>query len=429
MSGVASYPVAETTAAQLHAVPSLRTNFKWTFSGNVIYAACQWSMLSILAKAGSATIVGQFALGLAIAAPVFMFTSLALRAVQATDARSEFEFSDYFTLRALATTLGMLAVAAIALALRCDRATRLVVMLLAAAKAVESLSDAVAGLLQKFERLHHVAISLILRGVLSAGAFGTAFLWTHRLPAAVATLVLTWTAVFLAYDVWRARAVLGGETAFVRVRWVALKNLLVMCAPLGVVMTLSSINVNLPRYLLVKFMGQAKLGIFASMAYLVVAAALIINALGQSATARLSRMFADHDRAGFRRMMEKLLLTAVIIPSAGVPMALLFGRKLLTLLYRPEFGEHVSVLVILVVATGLTAVGSFMGYGLTATRSFRIQPVIVGATALTTLVLCLIMIPRFGLNGAALALLGSEVVYAGSSVLALRNSLRRNWRA
>src|SRR6185437_12263412 len=165
-------------ALDLQAVPSLRTNFKWTFAGNVIYAACQWGMLSILAKAGSATIVGQFALGLAIAAPVFMFTNLQLRGVQATDARSEFEFCDYFTLRMLASTLGLLTVATIALSLHYDLTTRLVVMLVAAAKFVESLSDVVAGLLQKFEKLDQVAMSLMIRGGLSVAAFGGAFLAT-----------------------------------------------------------------------------------------------------------------------------------------------------------------------------------------------------------------------------------------------------------
>src|SRR5262249_180205 len=85
-------------AGRVEPVPPLRRNFKWAFAANLIYALCQWGMLSVLAKAGSAAVVGQFSLGLAISAPVFMFTNFNLRSVQATDARSEFEFGDYFTL-------------------------------------------------------------------------------------------------------------------------------------------------------------------------------------------------------------------------------------------------------------------------------------------------------------------------------------------
>ena len=45
--------------------PALRVTFAWTLAGNVVYAGCQWGMISILAKLGSAAGVGQFALGLA----------------------------------------------------------------------------------------------------------------------------------------------------------------------------------------------------------------------------------------------------------------------------------------------------------------------------------------------------------------------------
>jgi O-antigen/teichoic acid export membrane protein len=406
------------------ATPSLRSNFKWTFTGNVIYAACQWGMLSVLAKAGNAAIVGQFALGLAIAAPVFMFSNLQLRAVQATDARSEYEFADYFTLRVLASALGLAVVAALAWRLHYDATTRWVVLLVAASKAVESLSDVVAGLLQKHERLDQVAMSLMVRGGLSLAAFGATFLRTRSLMAAVAVLVATWSAVFLGYDLWRARGVLRAPRQYFRVDGARLRRLLVVSAPLGVVMTLVSLNINGPRYLLVKYLGEAELGMFASMAYILVAVTLMINSLGQSASARLARMFAARDFAGFRDTLRKLLTMAVAIPLVGVPVAMLFGRHLLTLLYRAEYAEHVNVLVIMVVTAGLTAVGGFLGYGLTATRNFRAQIPVIAATCLTTYVLCLLLIPRMGLMGAAVALMASETVFAGGGYIALHYTLR-----
>jgi len=52
----------------------LRVNFSWTLVGNIVYAGCQWGMLTVLAKIGTTEMVGQFALGLAITAPVFMFS-------------------------------------------------------------------------------------------------------------------------------------------------------------------------------------------------------------------------------------------------------------------------------------------------------------------------------------------------------------------
>ena len=94
-------------------IPSLRANFAWTLAGNVLYGACQWGMLSVLAKLGSPSIVGQFTLGLAVSAPVFMFTNLQLRAVQATDVNVEHGFANYFTLRLLATMFGLVVILAL----------------------------------------------------------------------------------------------------------------------------------------------------------------------------------------------------------------------------------------------------------------------------------------------------------------------------
>ncbi|MCS7287466.1 MAG: hypothetical protein RMK30_10780, partial [Anaerolineae bacterium] len=62
---------------------SLKANFAWTFAGNVVYALSQWGMMVSIAKFGSPEMVGRFALGLAITAPVILFTGLALRPVQA----------------------------------------------------------------------------------------------------------------------------------------------------------------------------------------------------------------------------------------------------------------------------------------------------------------------------------------------------------
>src|SRR4051812_45337492 len=92
---------------------SLKVNFIWTLAGNLIYAGCQWGMLVIIAKLGSAELVGQFALGLAITAPVLMFSNLQMRGIQATDAKREYSFGDYLGLRLLTTLLALLIIAGI----------------------------------------------------------------------------------------------------------------------------------------------------------------------------------------------------------------------------------------------------------------------------------------------------------------------------
>lgn len=400
-------------------IPSLRSNFSWTLVGNVVYSGCQWGMISVLAKLGSAAIVGRFALGLAITAPVFMFTNLQLRAVQATDARSEFKFAHYFTLRLLASLAGLAFICLIVLLSRYDYGVALVVLLVGISKAIETLGDVIAGLLQKAERLDRVSISLMLRGALSLPAFAITFWISRSLLRAITAMIAVWLCVFLIYDLRQARLLIRGHDRLFDFHWPHLKRLAIVSAPLGVVMTLISLNVNIPRYLLEHALGQTELGIFASLAYLLVVLSLIINALGQSVVARLSRAFANGDFHLFCTVLARMLAFATLILVLGVPFAKLVGQPLLTFIYRPEYGQYVSLFVILVVAAGVSAIASFLGYGMTAARCFRMQVPIIGCSTLTTVLFSSILIPRLGSDGAAYALVAGACVQCIGSAAVL----------
>ena len=404
--------------------PSLRVNFAWTFAGNLCYVLCQWSMISVLTKLGSPAVVGQFALALAITAPVFMLTNLQLRAVQAADARSEHSFAEYFTLRFSATAVGLLVVSALVMTSTTNRPMKAVILLVALAKSAESQSDVVAGLLQKEERLDLAAISLILRGTVSALGFGVAFAIFRSLTAATVAMVGTWSAVLVFFDLYCAAKLFRPGDGFWDFKPGRLLSLFVTSLPLGIVMALLSLGTNIPRYVLQYFRGSAELGIFASLAYLIVSVNLVVNALGQSATTRLSRMFAERKLDEVRSLLRKLVMLGILIVVVGVPAGALLGRAVLTLLYRPEYGEHVELFVAMIVATGIGAVGSFLGYGATAARCFRAQVPAIAASTLTVGAGSILLVPRFGAGGAAVAVVASAIVLVLAYSLVLSGALK-----
>src|ERR1039457_1214381 len=405
--------------------PSLRVSFSWTLAGNLIYAACQFGMLSVLAKLGSPSIVGQYALGLAITAPVFMLTNLQLRGVQATDARHEFEFADYFTLRLTATLLGALVILLITAFAPYDTATKTVIVLVACAKAIETISDVIAGHLQKSERLDQVARALMIRGAVSVAIFAAGFWVTRNLTTTVAAMALAWMAVIELYDFRVVARLLGQHRRFFRFSLDTQKTLLSISWPLGVVMALVSLNINIPRYILEQKLGTAELGIFASLAYLLTAVGLIVVALGQSVSARMSRQFAEGDVCGFRWLLTRLVGFATVLGVSGLGFALLAGRPVLTIVYRPQYAEHVDLLLVMVATASLNAIASFLGFAMTAARCFRAQLPVMGATLATTFALTLALVPHFGLMGAGYALLIAAAVQSAASYLVLTSAIGR----
>ena len=166
---------------------------------------------------------------------------------------------------------------------------------------------------------------------------------------------------------------------------------------------------NIPRYFLQHYLGLADQGIYASLAYLVVAISLVVSALSQSVTTRLARLFADGDHRQFVRLLTKLSMLGVLITAVGVPLTFLVGRPLLTLLYRREYAEHVGLLALFVGIAGLNTIGLFPFCGLTAARVFRVQAPIYFIAMLVGVAGAALFIPRYGLIGAGSALFLSTV--------------------
>jgi len=393
---------------------SLRQNFAWTVLGNVVYAACQWGMLVALAKLGSPSLVGQFALGLALCAPVMMLANLQLRSVQATDARNEYRFGDYLALRLATTALAFAAICLIAWLAGYRWQTALVVILVGVAKSVESFSDVIYGLMQKYERLDRIAIAMMLRGLGSVVVFALTLWLTRSAAWAVVALAAWWSAVLLTYERKTGGELLkafgAADARFAASwEWARMRQLAWLSLPLGVVMVLISLNTNIPRYFVEHYLGEAALGYFAALAYVMVAGYTVMGALGQSATPRLARYYQSN-RSAFKRLLAKMMLVAAAVGAAGILVVVLWGRPLLTLLYRPDYAQHANVFVWVMVAAAISYVLSVFGYALTSQRVLRSQVPLVGAMVVVSTLACYFCVPAFGLLGAAVALVASNLV-------------------
>jgi O-antigen/teichoic acid export membrane protein len=407
------------------AAPPLRVSFSWTLAGNMVYAATQFGVLSALAKLGSATVVGQYALALAIAAPVFMFTNLQLRGVQATDARDEYQFADYFTLRCLSTFVGFVFISGVISLSHYDPDTKWIIVLIAAGKAIETFSDVIAGHLQKFERLDQVARALMIRGLAAFAMFVTVFWVTRNLLLAVSGQMLAWLGTIALYDLRVLPPLLGPGEPFLRLSLGRLQILTKVSLPLGIVMTLLSLSANIPRYILENRLGVAQLGVFASLAYVLTSMNVTVMALGQSVSARLSRFFADSDVANFETLMQKLVFFSIALGGVATVLALIAGNRILNVVYGPEYAGHVNLFCVLVLDATVMAVGSFLGFGMTAARVFRPQVPVMLVSVITSAVLTWMFVTRFGLLGAGYALMIASLIRVVASHRVLACTLKR----
>jgi O-antigen/teichoic acid export membrane protein len=405
---------------------SLRRNFSWAFAGNTISAACQWAVLMVFAKLGTPELVGQFALGLALVSPVFMFSSLNLRGVQATDARNDFQFQEYLGLRIGAGFFAFIVSAAISAIAGYGLTIFLVTTAIGFQKMIESAGDALYGFFQKHERMNFIAKSMIMKSILSLFTVALIMTSTMNLNASILSIGITSFAIMLFYDMTMFRKIhphkLGNWLKDLQV--LRLRRLAIMSAPLGLVMMINSLNTNVPRYYLEHYFSNYDLGIFAALAYIMTAGTTVIAALGQSASPRLAKHFAARQFMEFRRLLYWLVTIAAILGLAGFIVAEYLGAPLLALVYTEEYAVHAPEFAWIMLAAGFSYISSVMGYAITAARRFRVQVPITVVSLIVATLASFLLVPEHGIQGAVWTIL---VVFASQiplKSLVILHSLR-----
>lgn len=398
--GVASEPPAA------RPIPSLRANAGWALAGNLGYAACQCAVLMVLAKLASTEDVGRFALALALTAPVMIAASLQLRVVQATDARGEHAFGAYLGVRLVATALAFALILALACAAGYPRATIALVALVALAKSFEAVSDVIFGLLQQHEDLRRVALSMLAKGALSVAAMACVLRTTGDLLLATLAMALAWGATLLCFDLPAARRLADLRPSF---EWRVLSRLAWTALPMGAVAGLQSLMTNVPRYAIEAHGGPRALGYFAGIAYLITAGNQPMMALWAAVSPRSAQLFVG-DRAAYFRLVRRTILLAAGMGAATIGGAAALGAPVLARVYTPEYAAHADVLVWLAVAAAVGYQASALSSHITAARRFPEQLGVALVMLAVSWGASGLLVPRFGLTGAAWALLAATLV-------------------
>ena len=419
-------------AAQEGRRPSLASDFSWTLVGNAIYGAGQFVTLMLLAKLLRPELVGQYALGLAVVYPVMMFTNLQLRAVMSSGSRKEIPFGNYLSLRLLSTSLAFAIIFGVTQALGYDRKLTAVVLMVGLAYSIETLSEVYYARLQLHDRMAEISKSMMARALLSVLGLAVVTYVTRNLLWGIGAIALARVIVLFRYDICERTHGLSGqpgrfsqnEALALRCDAKAVRELLWVSLPLGLVVLLGCLNSSIPNFFIKHALGERDLGIFAAIGFVVSVGNMAVVSLGQSAYTRLARSCAAGDLAAFSSLLGKLLVFGAAIGLSGMILSKLAGREILTVLFRPEYAERADVLPWIMAAGGILFMAQFLGFGLTAANFYHSQVVLNIAANFSLLVACYWLVERRGLLGAILAMLIAAIVQLVGSVLVLVVGLR-----
>ena len=377
---------------------------------------------------GTAT-AGQFNWAMAVTAPLFMFANLRFRAILATDATSQYRLSDYFGIRAVLVAAMGLAVGSVAFRLfqtgETDKA--LLVLAMAAVKAVEAFSDLCCGLQQRVDRMDRIAASLIANGLSMLAAFVVLYASTGDLFLATLGMLAARLLVLAVLDVPLARhAALAPcfQAATTRsATSTRLRQLMLAAVPLGITAGLLSLTSNIPKYILPRVFDMSMLGIYGTLAVSLQAGNLVFRAVELPAMPRLARLIIDRDAAGFWRLLRKLIGVFVVIGVVGCVVSLSVGGWLLSCLFNPAYQSMGPVLALFVVGTVLAQIAGIIESALIAARLTAVQIPMHGITVGMCFLLSWALIPSMNIYGAVLAVTVCRFPFMGIGLWLLRQKL------
>lgn len=380
-----------------------------------------------MANLAGPSVVGQYSLAVALVIPVQMLFNLQLRALQASDARRQYQFSTYFTLRLITTGLVCLVVLFIAAGSPLAEEIRLVVIGVLAIKAMESLSDVLYGAFQQAERMDFSSKARIIESVAGISVFVLIFYSSQNLLIALLAIAAALLAVLLFFTIPGLRSLHGGlEFRLFGSEMGGYRALLWMGTPLGIAMGLGSLNSGLPRLALGAFRSDFEVGIYAGYAQLVVAGTIVVGALGQAITPTLARLYTEEDRRGFYSIVNRLVFGALVVGVIAAILAYFIGSPVVTVLYSHEYAGFNTALVILAVSAGFTFASSIQGYALTSARVITSQVWMVLAVILVTGTALLIFVQNHGVIGASLSVLLGSITQFSVSGWLLRTRVERS---
>lgn len=407
---------------------SLRANFSWTLAGNLVAYAANWAILAALAKMGTKMAVGQYTDALTVAQPVMIFAQMGLRVVQATDQRESHRFGSYVAVRISCMALALMVSMAVALWGPFSHAAAPALMVLAVALVLDGFSDVMYGLMQQKECMDRIAVSMIVRNLLAlAGVIGGYYL-THSVAWAMVGSAVGYLVVLCTYDTLSASRLLGTTGGRKRrlEAWrpvwdrAAMRDIIATGFPLALMSLFILLNTRGPQFIVGRLLGEGALGLFAGVASLYNVGYFVISALCVAAVPRLSQHYTRGEERQFLRIGGALSLAAggagVVIFLAGF----LWGPKLLATLFTAEFSQAAPALNWMLAGGALFYVSTAIGTVVSSTRSFAPQTVLSGVVAGVAMLGAYLLVPRYGIQGAAYAsfvtmavrLLGIAAVFA-----------------
>ena len=377
--------------------------FFWNTCSGILNAGQSAVVLIIIAHFLTKIEAGIFAIAIALGNLVSIIGKYGIRNYQVTDIEDQYSFNQYFTSRlitsffALLLTVGYIAFQLFGGSYSIEKS--LIVLIICLWKIIDSVEDVYYGMYQQKGRLDIGAKLYTWRLLISTLLM--CLLITLRVSLLTSSIVAFLSSLIMVF-VFIAMTIGNFNLEKIRIDFVNVKQILIICFPLFLAATLSIYIANSPKYLIDWYLDDNAQAIFGYLMMPAFTIMVINQFIYQPIIRDLGELWQQEDKKPFvRRVLIQYLVVAAITLLVIVVGATI-GIPILSCFYNTDLSNYKVDFIILLLGGGVYALSSFIMVPLTAMRLQKLLAYGFVTVSIASIVLGMVLIQRAGVRGATL---------------------------
>ena len=357
-------------------------------------------LLIVVARINGVLDAGLFSFALSLALIFWAFSIWGARTYQVSDSKREFSIRSYVLVRVMLSLTVLVVSCVFCFVNGYELVKTILILVLVGYKIIESISDAVYGVLQVHGRLYIAGRSLLYKAALGLGLFIVLDYFSHDILLSSLGLVVGNIFVLFLYDLPRAKKfdaiwMPASEIAnYVTESITIIKR----CAPIASVIFMSMFALLIPRYFIDMYHHEEN-GYFGILAMPITALTLLITFIIQPNIVGLSRLFTNRKYVQYKKLVRKIIVVTIMFSAATLPIAYLWGVEILSFVFGIDFSNYRAALVVFVIGAIANAFVTIFINLLTIMRHFKIQFYTLLFTNILLVFASLIVIPSYNILG------------------------------
>lgn len=401
-----------------------KKNFIWNTIGITFNSFNSLFFLIIVNRIISSEQGGIFSYAFSLVCLFYIIALYYNRTYQISDINSEFSNNQYITNRYISSIVSIVFIIIFSIINNFNYYKTILIILLMLYKVEEAIADCFHGFIQKKEQLYYVGMSLFYKAIFSLILFFITICYTKNICISVFYIVLV-NFIGLIYDIQKYKKLYDER---IKLDFSNVFKLLKNAFSLFVFSFLIIFINNCQKYVAVYFVNnqlQNVLGI-------IIMPATMLTLCGQYLISPYLTKFAklnkNKDMINFKKLLLKLLLVFVILGLIILCIAFLLGIPVLNIIYGINLNNYKLSFLLIIIASIFYAISTIISNCLTVLKRNNEQLIIYIISSLLSLLVSIVLISKFKVNGAAYAYLITMIIHFILSTILIKKYTKEKTR-